>query len=121
RADTQCNQSIGAATNLLMQLGIGEGSGAIRTVAFPDDGRLVGLALQVAVQAVRADIQLTIFVPADAEVFPVEGDVHYSAVRFAPRETLTHLAPEAFRVLARLATAVGVHIRVDGGVEPLRC
>ncbi len=101
-ADAQLLQDVGQLAGLLMELTIGEGLVVLGIVALPDDRRLVAARLEVAVDAVGADVQRAVLEPADVHVVGVEGGVLDLGGRLEPVEALGLLAPEPLWVVDRL-------------------
>ena len=62
---TQLFQHIGKAANMLVKLVICDRFRNARVIPLPDNSRLVAARLQMAVNAVIADIEFAIFIPAD--------------------------------------------------------
>ena len=54
---------IGQLANLCVQLRISDMRTVLRVVAFPDDCGLIAARGEVAINTIRADVQLAIFIP----------------------------------------------------------
>src|SRR5690606_19757737 len=95
----------------------------VRVVGLEDQRRLVAPGVQVPVQAVHAGIELTVLVPADAEVLRIEAGVLDARWRRDPVKPLSGFAPEPFRILQRRAVAAlvllagrtGLRLEAGGG------
>ena len=96
-----------------MQLAVRNFEVASRIVPFPDDGDIVGFALEVTVNAVVTDVQRAIIKPANADVVPGKRDVFDFRERFDPVDALRLLRPEAFVV----GHGFLVHLLVTGGID----
>ena len=71
--DAEVAQRVGELADARMQLAVADAlRGRGRVVGFPDDGDLVAARGEVAVEAVDADVELAVGVPADVEVAAVE-------------------------------------------------
>jgi len=91
-------QGVGQFAHLLVQLAIGDLLVGPGVVAFPDDGRLVPTALQVAIDAVVAYVELAPLEPTDECLVVVP--LQHLVPRFVPVEKLFRLLrPESLRVV----------------------
>jgi hypothetical protein len=105
---------VGEAADLLVQLAIGDPAVLARVVALPDDRDLVAAGGEVAVHAVRGDVERAVMEPADMQVAGVVGDVLHLRVGPDPVDPAAVLGPEADGILQ----GVRVHRLVLGGVDP---
>jgi len=107
-------ERVGHAAHLRVQLAIGDLLALRRIVAFPDDRDLVGAPGEMAIDAVRRDVQHAVMEPADADIAGVVDVAHRAgAVGLDPIDPLAVLAPEPDRVLHRRL----VHLLVFGVVD----
>src|SRR5690606_18718720 len=114
-ADTALLEHVGQAADLVMQFAVGDVAGLVGIVAFPDDGRLVGALLQVAVDAVDADVEFGIDEPGGFAGF------HVALVYLAPGlhpfdEAVRLLGPEHVRLFDGLAVHALVAIPIQVGL-----
>ncbi len=95
--DAAALQGIGQAADLLVQLAVGEFLVDRRIVSFPDDGDLVAPRIQMPVQAVVGDVELSAFKPADVPASEIP--VQHRVPPLVPADELLGLfGPESFRV-----------------------
>ena len=116
--DTMGFQRIGQATDLFMQLKIGDGLLLVRAVALPEDRGLVGTRRQVTVDAILATIERAVRVPANIHVTR-EACVLDPRVRLHPVQALSLLALKLFGFVQRLLvhSLVGRLVHQGGPVE----
>jgi hypothetical protein len=67
---------------------------AVRVISLPDDRGLIRLVVEVTVDAVVADVQLAVFVPADVQIVLGVGNVLDLGKRLAPVDDRGLLRPE---------------------------
>ncbi len=108
-------QHVGEFADALVQLAIGDLLVLGRIVALPDDGDLVGAGLQVAVDAVGADVERAVLVPLDRYVLGRVGGVLDLGVGLDPVDALAHLAPEQGRLVDRALVHCQVFVVVEEG------
>jgi hypothetical protein len=89
---------------------------AVRIVALPDDRGLVRLVVEVPVNAVVTDIQLTILVPPDVQIVLRVGNVLDLGKRLDPVDDTGLLRPELLVVLDGLPVKVEILVLVDQSV-----
>ena len=106
-------QHVGEAAHLGVQLAIGDEAGILRVVAFPDDGDLVALVGEVAVDAVHRRIGGAVAEPRDGHGPRREGGVLDAVVGLHPVDPHAVLAPERLRVLHRAGIHLPVSVRAD--------
>src|SRR5690242_20190710 len=68
-------QHIGEAANLAMKFLVGDMSAVLRVVTLPDDRRLLSAFWEVAIDAVRRNIQRAVLEPLDVEIVRIPRDV----------------------------------------------
>src|SRR5690606_38095648 len=110
-------QHVGEAADALEQFAVGDARVHARLVAFPDDGDVVAALRQVAIDAVGADVELTVMEPADVQVAGVEGYVLYLGERLDPVDAPCLLRPEALRVFHGAAPGLLVGVLVENGAR----
>ena len=86
-----------------------------RIVAFPDDRGLVAARREMAVDAIGADVERAVLVPADMEILGVVGDVLDLGVGLDPVEALALLAPEGDGIGDRGLVEIAIFGIVDIG------
>ena len=86
---------VAQAAHGFVQLVVGDVLGVFGIVTFPDDGNLVAALGQVTVEAVVARVQRAVVIPADVEVFFIEGDVLQLGIGRDPIEAFARFTPEA--------------------------
>src|SRR5690606_1418150 len=105
-AHTQCSHGVGQAAHIGVQFAISDlARRDVRIVGLPNYCDFVAAGTQVAVQAVDADVQLTVGKPANAEILSVKADVLDLGRRAIPVHSASDVRPESVRVLDRLGVA----------------
>ena len=95
-------QHVGEAAHALVQVAIGDRERFAGVVALPQDRGLVAARAQMPVEAVRADVELAVLEPADTQIIRVKARVLDLRVRADPVEPAPDIAPESFRLIARV-------------------
>ncbi len=93
-ADAHRFVDVGHFADLLIRLVVRDVLVQRRVVAFPDDRRLITTCRQMPVEAVGADVQLTIFVPFDRDIRERVVDVLDLGVGRDPVDPFALLAPK---------------------------
>ncbi len=101
-------QHVGETANPAVQLAVGDREITVRLVPFPDDRGLVRLVGQVAIDAVVADVQFAVFVPADVQIVLRVGNVLDLGKGLGPVDDCGLLRPELLVVLDRLLVEVEI-------------
>ena len=78
---------------------IGDGDRSIGVITFPDDGRLISSGVQMPVNTIVGDIQLTVFKPANMNVILRKTRILHLGKRFGPVQAHGFAPPECFTVL----------------------
>jgi hypothetical protein len=105
-----------------VQLAIGDLLGDSRVVAFPEDRDLVTALGEVAVDAVRRDVEHAVVEPADADIAGIVDVAHrVGRIGLDPVDPLAVLAPELNRVLDRgLVHRLVLGVVDIGALGPIR-
>ena len=113
-ADAPCQQGVGHAADIGMQLAVGDLATLAHLVGLPDDGHLVTAFGQVAVQAVGGHVELAALEPVDGGL--VEVPAQGGAVGMEPVQPFGDLVPKGGRIVdGRLvALLIGGH-GIDAG------
>ncbi len=120
-ADAKTLQDVGEAADMVVELAIGDILRDRRIIAFPDNGCLVAAGRHMAVDAVGADIELTVFEPFDRDVAGAEIGRLDLAERFDPVDPLAMLRPESGRIGDRRIVHFFVGCGIDIGLRRERC
>src|SRR5262249_15809412 len=105
-------QHVREAADMRVELVVGDLAIVVGVVALPDDRSLVAALLQMPVNAVRRNVELTVLEPFNRRL-AFEGGVLDLLVGLDPVQALTVLAPEPFRVLDAVGIPFEISIVVD--------
>ena len=114
-AGAQRLQAVGEAANPRVQFAVGDLQIAVRVITLPDDGDLVGLLRQVAINAVIAGVQSAVVEPAYPQVIFGQRDVLDLGIGLHPVQSLPFFCPEGFVVLDRASVFFLVTRFIDPG------
>ena len=106
-------QAVGQPVHVPGQRAVGDFSGFVRVIALEDDGNIIGALGQVPVDGVDAQVQRTVFEPADLHVgAAARAVVHVPDLGEGrhPVQALGLLGPEGLVVIQRSAVERGVLI-----------
>src|SRR3546814_9451658 len=95
-------QRVGEAADVLEELAVADVLLLGGIVALPDDGGVVLLGRQVAVDAVVAGVGGAVGEPPDVNVVRPEAGILHLGIGLEPVQALAVLAPEPFRIRNRL-------------------
>ena len=119
--DALCLQHVGEPADLVVELAIGDAARLFRRlVGFPDDRDGIAVLGEMAVDAIRRDVEFAIGEPFDVEVGlgerPVAGNRRFGD----PVEPLGRLIePEAARTARRRLVQILVFLGIEAGIGPV--
>ena len=118
--DAALLQQVREAAGFLVQLAIGVAMAVPRLVGLEDDGRPVAMLLEVSVEAIDGQVQLTVGVPADVEIVFVEGPVARLLRGLVPVKPPGLFQPEGIRIGVSLRPQRLQLVRPDPRPEAFR-
>ena len=92
---------VGEALNAFGKLPVGDALTFIRIVAFPDDGDLIAARREMAIDAVRRNVDRAVLEPANIDRARTERRVLGAGIRLDPLQPLSGFRPEALGVRNR--------------------
>jgi len=110
-------EDVGKAADAVVELLIGDVLVTLRVVTFPEQGDLIATLIEMAVDAVVADVQGAVVIPADVQIVQREGNIPDLAVGSDPVDALADLAPERLRIFKCPA----LQLLQPGGIDMSRC
>ncbi|MNM79754.1 hypothetical protein D3C81_916990 [compost metagenome] len=115
--DAERTQCVAQAADAFVQLAVGDLlRRAVRAIGLEQDGGLVTTRGQLPVQAVDADVELTVLEPLDAEIVELVADVLDLGRLYVPIQALSGLGPECIGVVHRFAVQLLIRVLVDPGL-----
>ena len=109
-------QDVGEAAYPAVKVGVADRKVAIGVVSFPDNRCLIGLVFKVPVDAVVANIEFAVFIPANMQIIACEGNVLDLGKRLRPIDNFRLLCPEIFVVVDGPTVHVEVFLLADQAV-----